>query len=482
MATGIDLGFDVIVPPRPKSTVRPWERTYVSAVLAADFFSAALVCAVALLLFASTATTPWWAVEVAAPTAWIAAVAVAGGYDRRYLGSGVQEFRRLALGLGGLLATVATVAWLTDVSLARPMVLVGLPAAATLSGLARYAVRKHIHRLRRDGRFRYRTLVVGHVQGVDELAPRLRRNYQHGFDVVGASLPEPSSTSVDHGRVPVVGTFSTVVEDVRRLDIDTVAVISCPEMNGERLRRLAWELEPTGAELVVAPALVEVAGPRMSIRPVEGLPLLHVDQPAFTGFRRVLKRGVDVVVSATTLLVLAPVVLAIAVAVKLDSPGPVLFRQTRIGYHGELFTIQKFRTMVVDAERLLEDLRHLNEGAGPLFKLRRDPRITRIGRFLRRTSLDELPQLVNVLLGHMSLVGPRPHLPAEVAAFGEDPSRRLLVKPGLTGLWQVSGRSRLSWEESVQLDLRYIENWSLAFDAYIMWKTLRAVIDRSGAY
>jgi exopolysaccharide biosynthesis polyprenyl glycosylphosphotransferase len=261
-----------------------------------------------------------------------------------------------------------------------------------------------------------------------------------------------------------------------------VAVLACPQLDGTALRRLAWELEPTGADLIVAPTLVDVAGPRLSIRPVEGLPLLHVDHPTFTGLRRLLKVGFDRCLAGLALLLLSPLLAVIAVAVKLDSPGPVLFRQLRVGRLGQEFTILKFRSMVADAERRMDEVVQLNQGDGPLFKAHADPRVTRVGAFLRRTSLDELPQLVNVLLGQMSLVGPRPHLAAEVALFGSDMTRRMLVKPGLTGLWQVSGRSDLTWDESVRVDLRYVENWSFMLDVAILWKTLFVVLRRSGAY
>jgi exopolysaccharide biosynthesis polyprenyl glycosylphosphotransferase len=219
------------------------------------------------------------------------------------------------------------------------------------------------------------------------------------------------------------------------------------------------------------------------MRPFIGLPLLHVEEPEFAGFKRVVKGAMDRLAAGLAVLLLVPVLGAIAVAVRLDSPGPVLFRQTRIGRGGREFTMLKFRTMVVDAEARRGDLLALNQNAdGLLFKMADDPRVTRVGRVLRRFSVDELPQLFNVLSGRMSLVGPRPPLPAEVALYDDSVRRRLLVKPGLTGLWQVSGRSDLTWEESVRLDLRYVENWSLLLDIMILWKTGFAVVRARGAY
>jgi len=268
---------------------------------------------------------------------------------------------------------------------------------------------------------------------------------------------------------------------VREARHRVVSISAAPGLSGSRLHQLAWDLEDVGAELVVDPGLMEVAGPRLHVAPVDGLPLLRLTQPTFSGFARVVKTSIDRVGSALLLLILLPVMVVIAAAVKCDG-GPVFYRQSRVGLHGSTFSMIKFRSMVVGADRRLGELAGVNEGSGPLFKLRIDPRVTVVGSWLRRYSLDELPQLVNVLLGSMSLVGPRPPLPAEVASYSRDASRKLLVKPGLTGLWQVSGRSNLSWEESVRLDLRYVENWTLAQDAQILWKTFGAVMRKSGAY
>ncbi len=280
----------------------------------------------------------------------------------------------------------------------------------------------------------------------------------------------------------VYGNLNDVALAVRQSGADTVAVLACPEMDGIRLRRLAWELEKTGTDLCVAPALLDVAGPRTTIRPVAGMPLLHVDHPELAGARQVLKALFDKVAAAVCLLLFAPLLAVITILIRSRDGGPTLFRQTRVGKHGRVFTVYKFRTMVLDAEERKSQLAAHNALDGVLFKIRRDPRITKTGAWLRRYSLDELPQLVNVLIGDMSLVGPRPPLPEEAAKFGDYVRRRLAVKPGLTGLWQVNGRSDLSWEESVRLDLRYVENWSFALDLQILWKTWSAVFRGSGAY
>jgi len=244
-----------------------------------------------------------------------------------------------------------------------------------------------------------------------------------------------------------------------------------------------WTLEGSDVDVLVSSALTDVTGPRISIRPVAGLPLLHIEEPELSGTRRVMKGVFDRVVAGLIILFALPVLVGLGIAVRLTSRGPALFRQTRVGRDGSHFTMFKFRSMYVDAEERKKELESRNERAeGLLFKMRDDPRVTRVGKFLRKWSLDELPQLINVLNGSMSLVGPRPPLPSEVARYEDDVHRRLMVKPGLTGLWQISGRSDLEWDESVRLDLRYVENWSLAMDFVILWRTVFAVLRREGAY
>jgi exopolysaccharide biosynthesis polyprenyl glycosylphosphotransferase len=290
-------------------------------------------------------------------------------------------------------------------------------------------------------------------------------------------------TGVGH-EIPVLGhrdDVSDILSAVAESGVDTVA-ISGSALAPDDLRRLGWDLAARNVGMIMAPALTDVAGPRIHMQPVGGLPLIHVTTPKLEGGKAALKRGLDIVASLVLLALLGMPMLIVAAAVKLDSPGPALFKQTRIGRAGVSFKMLKFRSMVLDAEARLSTLRSLNEGAGLLFKMKHDPRVTRLGRILRRFSIDELPQLINVLRGEMSLVGPRPPLPAEVAGYDDFAHRRLLVKPGVTGLWQVSGRSDLSWEEAIRLDLSYVENWSLAQDLVILLRTARAVLGKTGAY
>jgi exopolysaccharide biosynthesis polyprenyl glycosylphosphotransferase len=359
-----------------------------------------------------------------------------------------------------------------------------LPLLTVLNLFARYRLRRHLHELRSAGGCMRRVVVVGHRDGVTDMIRELRRSPSHGLEVVAACLPPGSPGSPDSpvvSEVPVHGGLGDVSLAVARSSADTVAVLSCPELDGVQLRRLAWELEKSGTEFFVAPALLEVAGPRTTIRPVAGFPLLHVDHVEFSGPRRIVKTVFDKTVAALAVVALSPLLGLIALTVRLSSPGPSFFVQRRIGRDGREFPMIKFRTMIVGAEHRKVELAR-NDSDAVLFKLKSDPRVTRVGSFLRRYSLDELPQLFNVLRGDMSLIGPRPPLREEVDQYGEDVYRRLVVKPGLTGLWQVSGRSDLPWDEAVRLDLQYVENWSLILDMQILWKTIAAVIRGSGAY
>lgn len=420
-------------------------------------------------------------VGISLPPLWIASVALAGAYDARFIGVGSDEFRRVLNAGISLTAIVAFTAYVTKTDVARGYVVIALPCTLIFDLVARYVLRKRLHKRRAFGHCMRRAVLVGHSDVVADLAAMLRRDTHHGLTAVAACVLGPDAPNAIDG-LPAVAGLGNVVDAVERSGADTVAVLACPEMSGARLRDLAWTLEQTNTELCVAPALLDVAGPRTTIRPIAGLPLLHMDHPEFAGARWLIKSAFDRIVAAASLVVLLPLLAVLAVAIKLDDGGPVLFRQTRIGKDGKPFTLYKLRTMVVDAEQRLADVIALNEGEGLLFKIRKDPRVTKVGEWFRRRSLDELPQLINVLIGDMSLVGPRPALPTETDAYGHFVRRRLAVKPGITGLWQVSGRSDLAWEEAVRLDVRYVENWSFVLDLQILWKTGFAVMHGDGAY
>ncbi|MGO9080053.1 MAG: sugar transferase [Streptosporangiaceae bacterium] len=461
-----------------------WTRSYLRRAALSDV-GCALVAGIiaAEVRFAAPARLPaaYFAFTVALPVIWYVAVALSGGYEARLVGVGSEEFRKVLNAAVSVTAAVAIASYAAKFDFARGYFLIALPAATVLDLTARYTLRKQLHRRRLRGQCMEKVIAVGHRPAVAELIVTLRRDRYHGMTVVGACLAGHEADDHVEG-VPVCGGLAKVTTAVGRLGADAVAVLACPEMNGIRLRELAWELEKTGTDLCVAPALMDVAGPRTTIRPVAGLPVLHVDHPDLAGGKKFFKRVFDTAVAAAALVLLAPVFAAIAIAIRAGDHGPVFFRQVRVGRDGQPFRLYKFRTMVVDADQRKTDLAALNEGTGVLFKMRQDPRVTRAGAWLRRWSLDELPQLLNILLGDMALVGPRPALPEEVARYEHHMQRRLAVKPGITGLWQVSGRSDLSYDETVRLDVRYVENWSFMLDLQILWKTWSAVARGSGAY
>jgi exopolysaccharide biosynthesis polyprenyl glycosylphosphotransferase len=461
-----------------------WMGTYLRQAGAAD-----VICGLAAGLLAyqvrfdhgGPRSIAYLGLSLGLPIAWLIAVALAGGYDSRFIGHGSDEFRKVLNAGLVMTAGVAIASYSLKVNLARGYVVLALPCVTAFALLARFTLRKRLHKVRKLGGCMRRAVVVGHEPVIADIVTTLQRETYHGLTVVAACVAGiPDSPAI--AGIPAVAGLDGIAGIVRRFDADTVAVLACPEMSGVRLRELAWELEKTGTDLCVAPALLDVAGPRTTIRPTAGLPLLYVDHPEFTGARRVVKAAFDKALALAGLILAAPLLAAIALIIRLDDRAPALFRQTRVGKDGRPFTVYKFRTMVPDAELRKLALVGRNEHDGLLFKIRKDPRVTRPGRWLRRWSLDELPQLINVLRGDMSLVGPRPALPDEAAVYGDHVRRRLAVKPGLTGLWQVNGRSDLCWEESVRLDLRYVENWSFVLDLQILWKTASAVVRGSGAY
>jgi exopolysaccharide biosynthesis polyprenyl glycosylphosphotransferase len=459
-----------------------WTRTYLRQAAGADFGVAAVSAAGAVLIrFGLHPPVIYVLLTLALPLVWVIAVSLFGGYDAKFIGTGSDEFRKVLNAGWSLIAGLALGSYAANHELSRVYLAISMPAIIGLDLLVRYLRRKRLHRLRAEGLYMSSVVAVGYPAAVANLVNELRRDHYHGLQVVAACLAG-GARATEVAGIPVVGELDDTADAVRCCGADTVAVLSCPEMDGVKLRRLAWELEKTGTDLCVAPALLDVAGPRTTVRPTAGLTLLHVDHPQLSGPRQVLKDLIDRCVAAVALLLLSPLMLAVAVSIRLSDRGPALFRQTRVGKDGTTFSMYKFRTMVVDAEQRLAGLRELNEFDGVLFKMRRDPRITKVGARLRKWSLDELPQLFNVLLGDMSLVGPRPPLPDEAARYADHVRRRLVVKPGVTGLWQVSGRSDLSWDESVRLDLRYVENWSLALDLQILWKTIAVTLRGSGAY
>ncbi|CAB5039191.1 unannotated protein [freshwater metagenome] len=415
------------------------------------------------------------------PVAWVAVLALGRSYERRFISEGTGEFRRVIESAVRFLAFIAIVSYILDLGFARGFAIVALPLATVGSLVVRSVGHRILQKARARGRASRRVILIGTERATAEFVRRLRSRKDHPFEVVGLLVDNARGRTVE--GIPVVGDSTQAADAVVGSDADTVAVAAWSTLSQNDLRRLSWDFEDSDVEVLVASNLTDVSGPRISIQPMAGLPLLHVEKPEFTGLRRIAKGAFDRGVALAALVLLSPVLLALAIAIRLDSKGPAFFLQKRVCRGGKYFTMVKLRSMSVDAEEQLSDIAVDNvHDSGPLFKIHDDPRVTRVGSFLRRFSVDELPQLWNVARGQMSLVGPRPPLPSEVEQYEHDVQRRLLVKPGLTGLWQVSGRSDLSWEESVRLDLYYVENWSPLLDIVIIARTFHAVVARRGAY
>lgn len=420
---------------------------------------------------------------------WPLVLAYRGAYARRFVGAGSDEYRIVLGAAVTLVAMVAIASFVLRLRLSREGLLVALPVLAGGTLFGRYVLRRRLARARLRGECLRPALLVGDARAVLDALQRIIANPRTtGLHVAGVCVSDPHAPELQDEifeGIPILGGEGETLSAVDGVGAKVVAVTSSPSLSGTALRRLGWALEQRDVDLMVAPGIIEVAGPRLSLRPASGLPMLHVERPVCSGLRYSLKLAADRCVALVALIALSPVLAVIALLIRRDSPGPALFRQERVGEGGRVFSIIKFRTMRQDAATeaaQLADGHASHDGNEILFKLRRDPRVTRVGTWLRRYSLDELPQLMNVVRGEMSLIGPRPPLPSEVARYESDAIRRLRVRPGITGLWQVSGRSDLSWVDSVRLDLWYVDNWSLALDAQILVRTVKAVVRARGAY
>lgn len=416
---------------------------------------------------------------------WNADLALFRTRERQVFGAGATEYKRVmhsTLRAFGLLAIIMVVFQLNVV---RGFFAIALPLGMVLLVLARWLWRRWIARQRATGSYLSNAVVLGNTDDVQYVISQLTANLSTGFRVAGVAVTSPDlDTEMDPSwyRVPVPSNTADIARVVRLSGADTVIVAGNLPGGPTTIQELGWRLGDLSTELVLASSLTNVAGPRVHFRPVEGLPLMHVELPQYSGGKHLYKRVTDVILSLFALLVLSPLLLVLGLIVRLDSSGPALFHQERIGRNGETFKMIKFRSMVVDAEQRIDALAGNNEAAGLLFKMAHDPRVTKCGRWMRKFSLDELPQFWNVLVGNMSLVGPRPPLAREVAQYRAPTHRRLLIKPGITGLWQVNGRSNLAWDEAVRLDLYYVENWSLTGDLIILWRTAKAIYAPEGAY
>src|SRR5271166_1985451 len=419
---------------------------------------------------------------------WLSSIAMFHARSIRVIGGGIEEYRRIVNASFWTFGMIAIVNLLARIFLARGYLAVALPVGTIALLTSRALWRYYIAGKRAQGKYQTMVLAIGDRKGVSQLAQELTRNPRDGYVVVGAGIPGygPSrgKTLLVHGReIPILGDETHALAAIGRCGADTVALAGTERFGAQGIKQLLWRLETMDVDLVVAPGVMDVAEGRLALRPLAGFPLLHVEKPQYEGAKCFQKRAFDSCFALAALIATSPLLIAAAIAIKLTSKGPVFYPSERIGLDGKPFTMLKFRTMVQDADSEIEHLLHLNESpGGMLFKIRQDPRVTTVGQVLRRFSIDELPQFINVLKQDISVVGPRPPLRREVAKYNGDVKRRMLIKPGVTGLWQVSGRSDLSWDESVRLDLSYVDNWSMAGDLMIIAKTLKAVLASDGAY
>ena len=491
-------GFEVAASAlTPEPLVQPWGRRYAHLLMLIDALAVMAGAAGVQLVHVGSLTSAvardplkpvFIGFTTALAVAWLIALDWGDARDTRIVGHGPDEYKRLIHSTFALYGAVAIASYLLQYPLPRSYLLVMMPVGLlTLLG-GRFLARRWLHGRRLQGHYLTKVVVVGTVRTVRDLIADLRRAPYAGYRVIGVCV-ESHSSAIDLDGisridgVPILAGLDDVAAVAQRYGAHTVAVTATDSYGADAVRRLSWDLEKTGASLVLAPALTNIAGPRVHTQPIAGLPLIHVDRPAYQGANRLLKKSFDLVGALVLLAIASPIFLVTAASVKLTSAGPVFFRQDRVGHNGRTFPMVKFRSMVRNAEELLpEPDSDRDAGNSILFKQRHDRRITSVGRLLRRFSIDELPQLINVIKGQMSLVGPRPPLSTEVEKYEHDAKLRLLVKPGMTGLWQVSGRSDLSWEDTVRLDVYYVENWSIAGDLMILWRTARAVLTSAGAY
>jgi exopolysaccharide biosynthesis polyprenyl glycosylphosphotransferase len=476
---------------------RTWKHSYARrlfltdlAVIGAAFFVSQLLWldSGVVELAISNSDLSWFrvtytTVSVVLVILWMLFLDLFAARDHKNIGAGTTEYKRIADATIRLFGVLAIVAFITKADLGRGYFLTALPLGVLFLHFGRWMWRQWLRRQQIDGRYMSRTLLVGRRNTTVHVAESIQRDGSTGLFAVGAVTEGGHTNEELISGVAVLGSFADVLRVIDEHEVETVIVTAADDISPTDMRRLGWDLESRGVNLIVAPALTDVAGPRIHARPVAGLPLIHVDFPQFEGRKLVAKRIFDIIGSATLLVLSSPILIGSAIAVKAASPGPILYTQERIGLRGNPFGMLKFRSMVQGADDQLASLLDAQGTSDkPLFKVINDPRITPVGKFIRKYSFDEFPQLINVFLGQMSLVGPRPQRAAEVALYDDAAHRRLFMKPGMSGLWQISGRSKLSWEDAIRLDLYYVENWSMTGDLVILWRTFRAVASGDGAH
>ncbi|MFT4111046.1 sugar transferase [Propionicimonas sp.] len=463
-----------------------WTRRYARRLMFTDAAIVVLTLSVAVLALRAGGTrrmdvigfepVSYWVAMAVFAVVWLLALNVVDSRSEHVVGHGIVEYGRVVSGtVAGFLAAVA-VAFFLKADLSRSLFLIAAPVGLLLLLASRWLWRQWLRKRQSFGAYLHRTVIIGEPSKVEHIASMIRSTGGTGYEIVGA-ITKWAQGEHELDGLEVIGDYRRAVAAIDQVQADTVIMASADDLSPKALRHLGWAMAERDVQWIVAPAMTDVAGPRIHARPVAGLPLVHVAFPTLDGPRRLMKRAMDIVGSSLFILLLSPVMLVVALLVRLSSKGPIFYSQERIGRSGAPFGMIKFRSMIPDADAQLATLlQQQGTSDTPLFKVTDDPRITPVGRVLRKYSLDELPQLFNVLRGEMSLVGPRPQRPAEVALYDDIAQRRLLVKPGMSGLWQVSGRSALSWEDALRLDLYYIENWSPAQDIAILLRTFKAVV------
>ncbi|QAY61838.1 sugar transferase [Microbacterium protaetiae] len=469
-----------------RRTTVSWPRRYASRL----FFSDALVIAGTLFGFGLVALPeftrglswsggpriPYWVALVLVGLIWLVMLELVDTRDEHHVSQGVLEYQRIVRASLALFAVVVATSFFLRIEFSRSLLLVGVPITMVLLVVSRWVWRQWLRAQQREGRYVHHVVVLGEEAKVAHIVRTIRRTPGTGYVIMGAVTKHGKTRDGQHD-IPVLGKYGDAEKVLDELGADTLIFAGSDDYEPEALQRLGRAMADRDVNWVVAPALTDVAGPRIHSQPVAGLPLIHVSYPELEGARRVIKRTFDIVASTLLIVFFSPVMLGVAIAVRADSHGPIIYRQERVGRRGRTFGMIKFRSMIANADDQLSSLLDMQGTTSrPLFKVVDDPRITKVGRVIRRHSLDELPQLFNVFWGQMSLVGPRPQRAAEVELYDDVAQRRLFVKPGMSGLWQVSGRSSLGWDDALRLDLYYIENWSFTQDILILFRTVKAVV------
>ncbi len=472
----------------PQTASRPSRRFLIVKVarLAADLLAVVIAMTAATIFhhslpseLAISSPTRLLMVGSASLPVWMAFLAHYRLYNDHYVSSRLLEFRRVVHAAGASVMTTAAVASMTKVYIPRSWLVLTFALGVLALSLTRDIARRTMDSLRSRGRLQHSVVIIGANEQGRDLARMMSEARAPRHRVVGFIDDDlPTGGTVD--GLPVLGGVASAAETLRHHGIDSVLIAATP-LDLQASSRLAFDLTAADLHVQICTGLCDVAPERLTIDRVGRIPMLYVEPVRLGGWRGIAKRIFDVVLASISLIIAAPVLAVAALAIKIDSPGPVLFRQRRVGLDGHSFEILKLRSMVRDAEARIAHVWDKNEVDGPLFKMRDDPRITRVGRVLRMLSIDEIPQLWNVVRGEMSLVGPRPALPSEVEGWSSELHDRLAVRPGITGMWQVNGRSDASFEEYTRLDLYYVHNWSLLIDLVMLAKTIPAVLSRRGS-